>query len=108
MAGPIEQFKITPIIPIEMGGLDLSATESSAYMLLVVFLLAAFFFWRPPKANGFQAISDAQPSSYLSSSPTRSGPTPEKTACGYSHSSSACSCSSSSPISWGCFPIRSP
>src|SRR5690554_6229535 len=34
MAGPIDQFQITPIVPIEVGGLDLSFTNSSAFMLL--------------------------------------------------------------------------
>lgn len=36
MAGPLEQFEITPIIPIEIGALDLSFTNSSAYMLAAV------------------------------------------------------------------------
>lgn len=46
MAGPIEQFQISPIIPIEIGGIDLSFTNSAAHMVLAVamggvFLLAA-------------------------------------------------------------------
>ena len=36
MAGPMEQFVIKPIIPIEVGGVDLSFTNSSLYMLLAV------------------------------------------------------------------------
>ena len=36
MAGPLEQFEISPIIPIEIGNLDLSFTNSSAYMLIAV------------------------------------------------------------------------
>ena len=33
MAGPIEQFEISRIVPIEVGGIDLSFTNSFAYML---------------------------------------------------------------------------
>ncbi len=41
MAGPIDQFQITPIVPIEVGGLDLSFTNSSAFMVLAVGLASA-------------------------------------------------------------------
>lgn len=44
MAGPIEQFEISPIIPIEIGGLDLSFTNSSAYMVLATFGAATFLY----------------------------------------------------------------
>jgi F-type H+-transporting ATPase subunit a len=44
MAGPIEQFEIRRIIPIEIGGYDLSFTNSSAYMLLTVASAAGFLF----------------------------------------------------------------
>lgn len=44
MAGPIDQFQISPILPIEIGGFDLSFTNSSAYMLAVVVLGAGFLF----------------------------------------------------------------
>jgi len=42
MAGPIEQFEIKPIVPFEIGGLDLSFTNSSAYMALTVVAAAGF------------------------------------------------------------------
>lgn len=42
MAGPIEQFEIKPIIPIEIGGLDLSFTNSSVYMVLTIVMAAGF------------------------------------------------------------------
>lgn len=42
MAGPIEQFEISRILPIELGGLDLSFTNSAAYMMASVGLGAAF------------------------------------------------------------------
>ncbi len=36
MASPIEQFEIKPILPINVGGLDLSFTNSSLYMVAAV------------------------------------------------------------------------
>lgn len=36
MAGPIQQFEIHRLVPIEVGGLDLSFTNSSAFMVLTV------------------------------------------------------------------------
>ncbi len=36
MAGPMEQFVIKPIIPIEIAGVDISFTNSSLFMLLAV------------------------------------------------------------------------
>jgi F-type H+-transporting ATPase subunit a len=36
MANPVEQFTIKPIVPIQVGGLDLSFTNSSLYMVLAV------------------------------------------------------------------------
>lgn len=42
MAGPIEQFEIKPLVPFELGGLDLSFTNSSAYMVLTVVAASAF------------------------------------------------------------------
>lgn len=42
MAGPIEQFEISRLVPLEIGGIDLSFTNSSAYMVLTVALGAGF------------------------------------------------------------------
>ncbi|MBR2923341.1 MAG: F0F1 ATP synthase subunit A [Alphaproteobacteria bacterium] len=36
MAGPMEQFAIKPLIPIEVGGVDISFTNSSLFMMLAV------------------------------------------------------------------------
>lgn len=41
---PIHQFQITKWIPIEIGGLDLSFTNSSAFMVATVAVAAAFLF----------------------------------------------------------------
>lgn len=42
MAGPIEQFEIKPLILFEIGGLDLSFTNSSAYMALTAIVATGF------------------------------------------------------------------
>lgn len=42
MAGPIEQFEIKPLVPFDIGGLDVSFTNSSAYMVATVVLASAF------------------------------------------------------------------
>ncbi len=36
MSNPLEQFEIKPIIPIEVGGVDISFTNSSLFMVLAV------------------------------------------------------------------------
>ena len=36
MSSPMEQFVIKPIIPIEVGGVDISFTNSSLFMVLAV------------------------------------------------------------------------
>ncbi|SDG46108.1 F0F1 ATP synthase subunit A [Roseospirillum parvum] len=43
MANPIHQFEITPIIPIHIGDLDLSFTNSALFMTVAVALSFAFF-----------------------------------------------------------------
>lgn len=42
MANPIEQFKIKPIIPLEVGGVDISFTNSAIMMVISVVLITAF------------------------------------------------------------------
>lgn len=42
MAGPIEQFKITPIIPLEIAGIDVSYTNASLWMTIAVVTSIAF------------------------------------------------------------------
>lgn len=43
MASPVEQFAIKPIIPIEVGGVDISFTNSALFMAIAVGISAAFF-----------------------------------------------------------------
>lgn len=42
MAGPIQQFEIKPLVPFNLGGVDLSFTNSAAHMALTVVLAGAF------------------------------------------------------------------
>ena len=42
MAGPLEQFEIHSIVPLQAGDLDVSFTNSSAYMVAAVALSAGF------------------------------------------------------------------
>ena len=39
---PLEQFEIRPLIPIEIGGVDLSFTNSAAFMVLTAVAVASF------------------------------------------------------------------
>ena len=41
---PIHQFQIHPIIPIHIGGLDLSFTNSGLFMVIVVLVASAFLY----------------------------------------------------------------
>lgn len=41
MADPMHQFQISPIVPIEMGGIDFSFTNSSLWMLIAAILSLA-------------------------------------------------------------------
>ncbi len=42
MASPLQQFEIHPIIPLNLGGVDVSFTNSALYMVITVVLCAAF------------------------------------------------------------------
>lgn len=42
---PLEQFEIKPIIPIEIGGLDISFTNSALWMLITVVVSTGFLTW---------------------------------------------------------------
>lgn len=43
-AGPMEQFEILPIVPIKIGGVDISFTNSSLWMFIGVGAIFLFFF----------------------------------------------------------------
>ena len=43
MANPMEQFLIKPIIPIEVGGVDISFTNSALFMSLAVLVSFVIF-----------------------------------------------------------------
>ena len=42
MASPVEQFKLKPLVPIEIGGVDLSYTNSALFMTIAVVLVGVF------------------------------------------------------------------
>jgi len=42
LANPVEQFKIEPLIPLDIGGVDISFTNSSLYMVVTVVLTTLF------------------------------------------------------------------
>ena len=42
MASPVEQFKLKPLVPFELGGVDLSYTTSSLWMTITVVGVTAF------------------------------------------------------------------
>lgn len=42
MASPVEQFKLKPLIPIEVGGVDLSFTNSALWMVIAIAGVTAF------------------------------------------------------------------
>ncbi len=42
MASPVEQFKLKPLLPLEVGGLDLSYTTSALWMTITVIGVTAF------------------------------------------------------------------
>ena len=44
---PIHQFEISKWIPIEIGGLDLSFTNASAFMVVTVASAGAFLYLKP-------------------------------------------------------------
>ncbi len=41
---PLHQFEIQPILPIQVGNLDLSFTNSSLWMIITIVAITAFFF----------------------------------------------------------------
>ncbi len=43
MSNPMEQFVIEPIIPIKVGGVDISFTNSALFMVIAVFACTCFF-----------------------------------------------------------------
>ena len=42
MASPVEQFKLKPLVPLEIGGVDLSYTNSALWMTITVIAVTAF------------------------------------------------------------------
>lgn len=49
--GPLHQFEITRLIPIEVGGVDLSFTNSALWMVIIVAVSTLFFLVATSKAS---------------------------------------------------------
>lgn len=44
VAGPLEQFAIKPVLPLEVGGIDASITNSALWMIAVVVMFCGFVY----------------------------------------------------------------
>ncbi|MDT7933961.1 MAG: F0F1 ATP synthase subunit A [Sphingomonadaceae bacterium] len=44
MANPLEQFEITPLVPLRLAGYDVSFTNSAGFMTLILLLVVGFLF----------------------------------------------------------------
>lgn len=50
-AGPMEQFEIIPIVPLSLGGIDISLTNSAVWMLIGTGAIILFFFMATSRAG---------------------------------------------------------
>ncbi len=50
-AGPMEQFEISPIVPLSLGGIDISLTNSALWMLIGTGVIMFFFFLATRRAS---------------------------------------------------------
>ena len=61
MANPMEQFTIKPIIPLEIGGYDISFTNSSLMMVLSVLVATIIFGYCLRRRTVVPSISQSVP-----------------------------------------------
>jgi F-type H+-transporting ATPase subunit a len=61
MAGPLEQFTVKPIIPIEINGYDISFTNASLFMCLTVLTIVAVFAFCLRKRTIVPTLSQSVP-----------------------------------------------
>ena len=67
MSNPMEQFVVKPIIPIKAGGIDISFTNSSLFMVLAVVLSTLIFAFCLRRRSIIPSVSQSIPESiYLS------------------------------------------
>jgi len=50
-AGPMEQFEILPIVPVHLGSIDISLTNSALWMIIATAAICAFFFFATRRAS---------------------------------------------------------
>lgn len=61
MAGPLEQFTVKPIIPLQINGYDVSFTNSALFMVLTVVSIIAFFGFCLRKRTIIPSLSQSIP-----------------------------------------------
>lgn len=61
MASPLEQFTVKPLIPINIGGYDISFTNSSLFMIITVLTIVVLFAFCLRKRNIVPSVSQSIP-----------------------------------------------
>lgn len=51
ITNPLEQFQLTTLIPVKLGGMNISFTNSSLFMLVILVLITAFYLF--PTSEGY-------------------------------------------------------
>lgn len=69
MSNPMEQFVVKPIIPIKVGDIDISFTNSSLFMVLAVILSTLIFAFCLRGAALYPAFHSQFPKAYTVLSP---------------------------------------
>ena len=64
MSNPMEQFVVKPIIPIKVGDIDISFTNSSLFMVLAVVLSTLIFAFCLRRRSIIPSVSQSIPESY--------------------------------------------
>ena len=63
MSNPMEQFVVKPIIPLEVGGIDISFTNSALFMMLAVAVSTLLFAWCLRKRTLVPSVAQSIPES---------------------------------------------
>ena len=63
MSNPMEQFVVKPIIPIKVGDIDISFTNSSLFMVLAVVLSTLIFAFCLRRRSSIPSVSQSIPES---------------------------------------------
>ena len=63
MSNPMEQFVVKPLIPLKVGGVDISFTNSALFMMLAVAVSTLLFAWCLRKRTLVPSVSQSIPES---------------------------------------------